>query len=273
MSIHQLIFFGSFQGYSLIPLKALSTNPNFKVTAVVTTPPRPGDRGHIQQTPVHQYCLDCHLPVFPLEDISQIPPNLDPPDFIVVAGYGKLLNDTWLNFPKVMAINAHPSLLPDYAGRFPAEWAIIRGETITGITLIKMSPRFDTGDILVQKTISIDPTDTRDSLYQKLFTLIGQTLPDTLPKIDQITPIPQTSAGFYARQLTRDHGFITWNQFTSPQQQPLINRLFRALYPWPGVWTTTPNGKRLKIVALNPLTVQLEGKNPVPWNQIKKNYL
>lgn len=267
-----IIFFGSFQSFSLLVLEKLRQQPDIVVTATITTPPRPGDRGQIQTTPVHQYCLDHQIPVYPLEDISTIPTDIRQPDLIVVAGYGKLLPPLWLEFPRLMAINAHPSLLPQYAGRFPAEWAIIRKETQTGITLIKMSPQFDKGDILVQKTLPIADNDTRQSLYQKLFKLIADTLIETIPHLDQITPTPQTGQGFYARQLTREHGFITWGQFLDSQNIAHIDRLLRALNPWPGVWTTTPQGKRLKILSLHPTTVQLEGKTPVPWDQVKDNY-
>lgn len=274
-----LIFFGSFQDYSVLVLNKLRHHPNFKISAVITTPPRSGQRGQIQKTAVHQYCLANNLPVYPLDNLNQIPSQLSQPDFIIVAGYGQLLNDQWLNFPKIMAINLHPSLLPHYPGRFPAEWAILRGELETGVSLIKMSAKFDQGDIIAQESIPILPADTRQTLYQKLYDQGADLIIKTLKSPPRPRPQP-TGQYFYARQLTRDDGFISWEKFLDPQNQKLLSTLYRALHPWPGVWTLTPQnlpagrqGKRLKIISLSPLTVQLEGKKPTPWSQIQKYLL
>jgi methionyl-tRNA formyltransferase len=259
-----LVFFGSFQHYSVLTLSRLHHHPKFKISAVVTTPPRPGNRGQIQTTAVHRFCLENNLPAYPLENLSTVPASIKKPDFIIVAGFGQLLNLKWLNFPKIMAVNLHSSLLPRYAGRFPAEWAILRNESKTGVTLIKMSPEFDAGDIIAQKTIPILSADTRETLYQKLYTLGADLVISTLSR--PIHPRPQPKGKFfYARQLTRDHGFIPWKKFVDPQNQVLLSTLFRALFPWPGVWTITPQNKRLKILSLSPLTIQLEGKTPKPF--------
>jgi methionyl-tRNA formyltransferase len=171
-----------------------------------------------------------------------------------------------------MAINLHPSLLPRYAGRCPAEWTILNGESQTGVTLIQMTKDFDAGPILAQKSLNIDSADTRETLYGKLYTLGAEMLVSTLPLIvsGQIQPHPQPGTDkLYARQITRLDGFIPYDQFSSQltTHNSQLKTKFRALAGWPGIWTTDPAGKRLKLVSLTPPMVQFEGKTPMPWLQ------
>src|SRR3989344_6276177 len=171
----QIIFFGSFRHYSVIALKKLLATKTYNLVTIITTPPRPAGRHlKVKPTEVQQFAQKHGLPVSTPENLSTTSPqslitNHSVPDFLVVAGYAQLLPPAWLNFPKIMAVNMHPSLLPAYRGPNPAEWAILNGETETGVTLIKMSAQFDTGEILTQKSLSIDPHDTRLSLYNKLY--------------------------------------------------------------------------------------------------------
>lgn len=269
-----LVFFGSFQHFSTLTLQKLIDSKIFQINGVITTSPKPGDRGQITKTDTHLFCETNNIPVYPLETLDIIPPSLVKPDFILVSGYGKIVPDHWLNFPKVMAVNAHQSLLPTYAGRFPAQWAILNGETKTGVTLIEMSAKFDKGDVLAQSEIDILDTDTSESLYTKLYSLSADLFIITAPQIinQQITPQPQTGTGFYARQLTRDDGYIT--NFDD------LNKKIRALNPWPGVWTYVidKNNKKLilKILSINknnqPENVLIEGKKPAKWSEISKYY-
>lgn len=267
-----IVFFGSFQTYSVAVLKALQSACS--VTAVVTTPPKPAGR-HMSLTPtkVQEYAQAHDLPVFPLASLDAIPNTMKRPDFLVVAGYGKLIPNLWLTFPTGMPVNMHPSLLPRYRGAFPAEWAILRGERETGVTLVRMSPEFDKGAMLAQVAIPIAPTDTRETLYTKLYNQGASLLIDTLPRIQkgEITPTPQPEGQyFYAKRLAREDGFVAWNKFVAgieEKQEELAVKL-RALTPWPGVWTTTPQGVRLKLTALSPTPmVQPEGKTPMPFAQ------
>ncbi len=268
-----LVFFGSFQNYSTQTLQKLLNSKLFTITAVVTTPPKPGNHGVITKTDTHLFCEANNIPVYPLDNLDTIPDSISKPDFIFVAGYGKLIPDIWLNFPKYMAINAHPSLLPNYAGRFPVQWVILKDETYTGVTLIKMTPQFDKGDILAQSKIKILDTDTSSTLYQRLYDLTADMFIDTAPQIiaHKIKPIPQTGTGFYARQLTKDDGYVT--DFNN------LNKLTRALNPWPGVWTHVidKNNRKLilKIISIKnniPEVVLIEGKTPTKWQEIKNYY-
>ncbi len=265
-----IIFFGSFKHHSLVVLEKLFEN--FSVRAVVTTPPRPkGRHMTLTKTEVQIYSEMAKIPVFALESLDKIPDKLARPDFIVVAGYGKLIPNNWLKFPRVMAVNMHASLLPHYRGAFPAEWAILRGEKETGVTLLAMSPEFDKGEILVQEKIPISPSDTHETLYTKLYEFGAGVLVESLPKIaaGKIIPKPQPpGVYFYARKITREDGFIPWEEFKT--LSPNVKIKFRALCGWPGVWTLR-KGKRLKLIELTPeIIVQLEGKNPVNWLQLSK---
>lgn len=280
-----IVFFGSFQVYSVLALQKFLECSDIKVTAVVTTPPRPGNRGIITKTAVHEFCDLHHLPVFPLENLDTIPAEISRPDFIIVSGFGKFVPDNWLKFPRYQAINIHQSLLPAYAGRFPVEWAILRGETTTGVTLIKMSDQFDAGDILAQKEIPLPKTATREQLYTQLYELGAKLAIDVLPKIinNQVTPVPQATKGFYARQLTRADGFVESVSLSDPAFGPTLERMLRALLPWPGVWTyaKSKTGQKLVLKILSAdinkgnielKKVQIEGKKPVFWSEISSHY-
>lgn len=278
MNSLRIVFFGSFQDYSTIVLAALADK--FDITAVVTTAPKSQGR-HMELVPtkVAVYAHHHGLKLYELDNLDELPKDIARPDFLVVAGYGKLVPHVWLEFPRIMPINMHPSLLPQYRGAFPAEWAILRGEKHTGVTLITLSAAFDTGEILVQKNFPIESTDTKDSLYVNLYKAGGALLIDALPKIatGAIAPQPQpVGSYFYARRLTRDDGYITWDEFISAVygNQTELDRKIRALSPWPGVWTKTAQGKRLKIISLQPTCmVQLEGKKPVSFEQFSSVYL
>ncbi len=261
--MHSVMFFGSFQHHSVSVLKKLQEH--FDVLEVVTVPPMPAGRNlELKPTEVESYAKSHNLP------LSYLTPSSDSlvPDFIIVAGYGKLLPNNLLSLPKIMAINMHPSLLPNYPGRFPAEWAILNGETETGISLIKMNEKFDKGELLVQEKLTISDTDTRENLYSKLFTLGADTLVTALPKIAageiQPTPQPNIENIFNARQLTREDGFIPFNEFKSALSSKSLEltRKWRALFPWPGVWTTDPEGKRIKLIDPYKKLIQYEGKTP-----------
>ena len=270
--MHSAVFFGSFQNFSTLTLQKIIDSKLFKIIAVITTPPKPGDRGIITKTHTHLFCEQNNIPVYPLENLDTIPLTIKKPDFVFVSGYGKMINEKWLNFPKIMAINAHQSLLPAYAGRFPAQWAILKGEKETGVTLIKMSSKFDKGEIIVQSKINILHTDTSESLYTKLYDLSAKLFIKTAPIINKIIPTPQSGPGFYARQLTKNDGYVT--SFNN------LNILTRALNPWPGVWTYIIDKKNKKIVLKilsidkynQPENVLIEGKKPTKWQEISQYY-
>ncbi len=296
MNSIRIIFFGSFQTFSVQVLEVL--RHHFDIVAVVTTPPKPKGR-HMEVTPtdVALYAQKAKLPLFELADLSRIPQEIPKPDFVVVAGFGERIPPVWLKFARTAPINMHPSLVPYYRGAFPAEWAILRGEKKTGVTIIRMNELFDQGDIMAQEEVSIATYDTRQTLYEKLYQAGADLIIKTLPRIARgdVSARPQPSGNyFYARRLIRDDGFIPWkfiqaaiNSVDVPQpERPgifssvtgnwsmVIERSIRALSGWPGVWTVTPAGKRLKMLSLKPEPiVQLEGKTPIPFKQFQASSL
>ncbi|MFA6602356.1 MAG: formyltransferase family protein [Candidatus Shapirobacteria bacterium] len=293
----RLIFFGSFGQYSQLTLEKLLTHPEINVVTVVTSPPRPGNRGQITKNPVEVFAQSQSIPVLTPSTLKDNLPPLPPADFILVAGYGLLIPASWLSHPRYLALNAHPSLLPLYPGRFPVEWALLTGQKEVGLSIISMNSGFDSGALVYQKSLEVSPSDTRHTLYLELYAQTGLIAPDLFTQLSNslLTPWSQPNLPtFYARGLTRDDGFIPFDIFlsfanTNPipstpwplleeinlhlpspiNPHTLISRMQLALQPWPGLWTKTPTGIRLKITQLSPLMVQPESKLPTPWTHIK----
>lgn len=234
-----LVFFGSFQHYSAIILKSLIKDPEILVSAVITTPPSPTGRTNtLTKNPTHQLADKQKVPVFTPAKLDQktlsslICNPSSKPAFFLTAGYGKLIPPDWLSAPTFGSLNLHFSLLPKYRGANPAEWAILLGESLIGITLIEMAQEFDTGNIIAKKETPIDQSnsdpnrrDTRESLYQKLYELGAKELPAWLKrhhmwqqkkdffcqKSLSPTPQPIKSPTPEARRFIRDHGYIHWS--------------------------------------------------------------
>lgn len=266
-----VIFFGSVPPYSLTVLQKLLDHPDIHVSAVITTPPSYKGRGLVlTKSDVQTFAESLNIPVFTPESldaqslnhlVSSLPST---PDFLIVAGFGKLIPPAWLKLPRIAALNLHPSLLPKYRGACPAEWAILNGEKETGVTLIRMDEKFDQGEIYAQQKILILQKDTRVTLYFKLFDVGADLLIISLPKIasGELKPHPQSGEPSLARKLTREDGFIPWEKLEPMIKNKSVElvRKLRAFAGWPGVWTTTPQGKRLKILSVT--EVKLEGGQP-----------
>ncbi len=183
-------------------------------------------------------------------------------DLIISAAYGAKL--------PVGGLNLHPSLLPKYRGATPVPYQILNGETEGGITIIKMTKEFDAGPIVAQEKVAILPQDTTPDLLRRCFTagakLLIKILPDYLNNKITLKPQPKTSPTPYCKRFTKQDGFISWEEFKKGTDE----RRIRALYPWPGVWTTMPNGKILKLLPKNLL--QLEAKQPITQKQFLAGY-
>lgn len=294
----RVLFLGSFLQYSASVLQALYDSPLLSIVGVVTTPPMPAGRAQkLKKTDVHVLAEQLNLPVATpaeltqqtlIETAQQL--KLDqPPSILLTAGYGKLLPGPWLNYPTMEALNLHFSLLPDYRGANPAEWALLRNEKQTGITVITMNAGFDTGNILAQRAIPIAGFDTRETIYEKLYMLGGEMLPKVLTSKATARPQPKESPTPYAKRLERADGFISWKGIVSASQGFLVARdqlsptlaravisetqtpnsyqgeeqvtfiaprdvlrIIRALTGFPGVWTMIPTAKgevRMKILS------------------------
>ena len=167
------------------------------------------------------------------------------PDVMVVVAFGQILPKAILDIPKYGCINVHASLLPKYRGAAPIQWAVIRGEKVSGVTTMQMDVGLDTGDMLLKKEVLLDEEETGGSLHDKLSTLGGDLLIETLKKIEagDIHPEKQddSQAGEYARMLDKNLGRI---DFSMPAVE--IERLIRGLNPWPSAFTSY-NGKTMKL--------------------------
>ena len=221
----------------------------YDVALVVTQPDRPvGRHAVLTPPPVKVEALRLGLPVFQpvrVNSSDAIGRIRDArPDAIVVAAYGQLLKPELIGIPPLGTINIHASLLPRYRGAAPINWAIIRGETETGITTFLIDPGMDTGPILMQRATGIGPDETAGELHDRLAVLGAELILETLSGIEsgRLTPIPQDdSAASLAPRLSRDDGMIDWSR---PAQE--IHNLIRGTNPWPGAFTHLA-GKRVKV--------------------------
>ncbi|MEP6935676.1 MAG: methionyl-tRNA formyltransferase, partial [Nitrospirota bacterium] len=167
------------------------------------------------------------------------------PDLIVVAAFGRILPPAILSLPPLGCINVHGSLLPKYRGAGPIQWAIINGETETGITTMLMDEGMDTGAMLLQEVIPITPNDTADTLAPRLAELGGRLLVETIVRLKAGTLAPQSqdaSQVTFAPLLKKEDGAIDW----ALPATALANRV-RGLSPWPGAYTTVAGGDRWTI--------------------------
>ncbi len=157
------------------------------------------------------------------------------PDLLVVVAFGRILPKTVLEVPAYGAVNVHASLLPKYRGPAPIQWAVIAGETITGVTTMLMDKGLDTGEILMQSALDISPDDTAGDLHNRLAVAGGDLLAKTIEGFSNntIRPTPQNHAdATYAPLLTKKDGHIDWSRSAES-----IERFVRGMTPWPGAFT------------------------------------
>lgn len=246
------IFFGTHH-FATIILEGLLGNPNISVDLVITQPDKPvGRHQELQKSPVAILAEKHGLRIEKPETLKnyQIPIKAD---LGVTAQYGLLIPKHILDAPIKGILNVHTSLLPKYRGASPIQSALVNGETETGVTIMNMDVGLDTGPILLQKSLVIDPDDTYATLDQKLAQLGSEALLEAIPGYMNGTIAPQeqdNSQATSCKQLSREDGRIDWNH----SAQEIYNQ-YRGLTPWPGVWTTW-NEKRLKILACKPSAQQ-----------------
>jgi methionyl-tRNA formyltransferase len=160
------------------------------------------------------------------------------PELIAVAAYGQILPPAVLDLPRHGCVNVHTSLLPRYRGAARIQWALINGDTETGVTIMKMDEGLDTGDILTQERTEIRPEDNSQTLHDRLASMGADLLVRTIPDYvaGKISPRPQRpEQATHAPKIKKQDGRIDWNQ----PARVIWNR-FRGLLPWPGVFTTLP---------------------------------
>jgi len=234
----RLVFMGT-PDFALPSLKAL-TSSGHTLAAVVTQPDSPQGRGqHLFPPPVKMEAEAAGIKVLQPQKLSD-PAFLDElgrlsPDLIVVVAFGRILRPEVLQLPRLGCMNVHASLLPKYRGAAPIAWAIIKGEKQTGVTTFKMDEGMDTGDIYLQETVEINPSDTAESLAIRLSEVGARLLLRTVEGIEAgtLTPTLQDhTQATPAPMLTKEQGEVDWRL---PAHQ--IADLVRGLIPWPGAYT------------------------------------
>lgn len=243
-----LIFMGS-SNFAVASLSALLDSEH-KILLTVAQPDKPAGRGfNMQPCPVSRFAKEKDLL---LETPHSLKSNSEflrkvsdlKPDAIIVVAYGKLLPKELLKLPKFGCINVHASLLPKYRGAAPINWAVINGETMTGVTTMFLNEKMDEGDILLQCSTEIQDSDTSETLYEHLAAMGAELLVRTLEQVEagELKGLPQNhTEATYAPILNKEDGLIDWNM----SARDIYNRV-RGLLPWPKAYTFI-NGKQLTI--------------------------
>jgi methionyl-tRNA formyltransferase len=227
-----------------------------EVLAVVTQPDRPKGRGQqLAPPPVKELAESAGLTV--LQPVKVRAPEFIEamrelvPDLIIVIAFGQILPKALLDVPRLGCINIHASLLPRWRGAAPINWCIITGDTETGITTMQMDVGLDTGDMLLKKSIAIDPDEDASSLHDRLAALGADTLMETLDLLKKGELVPETQDDAftcYAPMLKKEDGAIDWTK-----DARAVKNLVRGVTPWPGAFTNW-EGKTLKVCRVSVVT-------------------
>lgn len=243
----KIIFFGT-ANVALPILEVL--NKQHQVLAVVTTPDvRVGRKQELQDTPVSALAKDLKLQTFKPEKVKNNPEILEQlkslgADIFVVVAYGKILPKELIDLPQFKTVNVHFSVLPKYRGASPIQFALLNGDEQTGTSIFVLDEGMDTGPLLAQEIVNVDPGENYFLLADKLAKLsasiINQVLEDYAS--GKITPLPQDEErATHTKIIEKLDGKIDWQKTATE-----IYNQFRAYYIWPGIWTTW-NGKTVKI--------------------------
>src|SRR5271165_4224388 len=223
----------------------------FRVGLVVTQPDRPKGRGlELVASPVKESALKLNLPITQPERIKnneEFRAQLTAlkPEAIIVVGYGRLIPQWMLDLPPLSNINLHASLLPKFRGAAPIQWAIAKGESVTGVTTMRLDAGLDTGDILLQKELAITSDDTSETLSPRLAAIGSDLMVETLRGLQTgtIHPQPQDhSQASLAPILKKEDGLVDFSRSAAE----IVNHM-RGFQPWPGAYTKF-RGKNLQIL-------------------------
>lgn len=235
---------------------------HYDVTAVFTQPDRPKGRGkQVAMSAVKERALLDDIPVYQPEKIKtpemvQILKDLKP-DVVVVVAYGQLLSQEILDIPKHGCINVHASLLPKYRGAAPINWAIVNGETESGVTTMYMAKGLDTGDMIMKSQVDIPLHMTggelHDLLSEKGKYLILRTL-KAIEKNDIKREVQDDNLSSYAPLLNKDVSIIDWSKNALE-----VHNLVRGFNPWP-IATTTLEQKKMKVFKTEPTDLPSKGQ-------------
>lgn len=245
----RIVFMGT-PDFAVGSLQALCESGKHEILAVVTQPDRPKGRGNkLLQTPVKEYALEQGLTVYQPQKVKtpefvELLHELQP-ELIVVAAFGQFLSKEILELPKYGCINVHASLLPKYRGAAPIQYAIIKGEKESGVTIMQMDIGMDTGAMLDKVVVPIEENTTMGELHDALREQGAALLLEVIDKIVTGTAVaePQDNEqATYATLLDRSMEHIDWSKTAQE-----VHNLIRGFNPAPSTFTKLPNGKSLKI--------------------------
>lgn len=259
----KIVFFGSRHVHDVVG----NLNDNFDLELVVTT-----DAGMVK------YCKNEGLPFaqvlnFDKKLINAIK-ELDA-DLGVVADFGLIIPQAIMDIFPHGIINIHPSLLPLYRGPTPVQTALLNGDAVTGISIIKIDEELDHGPVIYQEEYDIKPTDFTEKLLLELFRRAGELLPDLITEyVDGKLNLEQQNddKATYTKSLTKEDGYVDVN---NPPEKRKLERMISALSPWPGVWTRfrLSSSGQAKIIKLHPQRIiHVEGKKPMSYKDFKNGY-
>ena len=238
-----------------VPTLEKLVDDGFRVHLVVTQPDRPKGRGlELVSSPVKESALKLNLPItqparIKANDEFRAQLTALKPDAIIVVGYGRIIPQWMLDLPPLGNLNLHASLLPKYRGAAPIQWAIANGETVTGVTTMRIDAGLDTGDILLQQDLPISPNDTAETLAPRLASIGANLVVETLRRLQarSVDPRPQdNSQASLAPILKKEDGLVDFSRSGAD----IFNRI-RGFQPWPGAHTKF-RGKTLQIVKARP---------------------
>lgn len=268
----RILFMGT-SDFAVPSLEKLITE-KFDIVGVVTQPDRPSGRGRkLQASPIKLRAKKNKLTIFQPEKVrekamvSQIK-HLEP-DVIVVIAFGQILPRSILDIPPFGCFNIHPSLLPKYRGAAPIQWALINGETETGITIMLLDEGEDTGNIILQQPSIINPETDAITLHQQLGNLAPNLLVQALRKLKAQRPMTQPqndSLATYAPQLTKEHGKINWNKSAVE-----ILNLVRGTAIWPKAHARLQNNLHVKILSCSIIPTSNDVTFPPGTIEITRN--
>lgn len=266
------VFFGS-GTYSIPIIESLA---DFNVQLIVTTEADP-TASRKEENQFVSYLKSKSLPFISsrlknhddIEKIKSLQPTIG-----VLASYGAILPSEILELFPLGIINVHPSLLPLYKGPTPVQTTILNGDTKTGTTIIQLDDKVDHGPIISQEEVALSGRETTEDLKAQLFKLGADMIHDILEELqekEKIIARPQDhTKEVFTKKVTRESGHI---DLTAPPSKEVLDRMIRAYYPWPGVWTQAKiKGQELRIKLLPNEMLQVEGKRAMSYKDFMNGY-
>lgn len=248
----RIVFFGSPD--SALPSLSRILSDGHRVELVITQPDKPAGRGKtLAMSPVKRFALDRGLPLHQPDRIRKDPQSLEllqaiRPDISVVVAFGQIMPAAVIDLPRLHTVNVHFSILPKYRGASPVAWALLQGETKTGITIFELNEKMDEGDVLLSREVDIQPGENTGALEKRLAEVGAGLLSETLARRESLPLVPQDQgAATFAPKLKKEDGRINWSETAI-----IVDRKVRAFTPWPSAFTFL-DGSRLQVSRGKPL--------------------